>query len=66
MFGYIDVNQHKERSPKVWQIRPETSCVYSKTHVSQLFGNKTVLETCYLIKSNCIPPTVTTLKLPRM
>jgi hypothetical protein len=27
MFGYIDVNLPKERSPKVSQIPPETPCI---------------------------------------
>jgi len=28
MFGCIDVNQPKERSPEVWHIPPETPCAH--------------------------------------
>lgn len=45
VFGYIDVNNPKERSPEVWQIRHVTHCIYcykSITYSSQLarFLNK--------------------------
>ena len=29
VLGYIDILQHKEHSPEVWHIPPETPCIYT-------------------------------------
>jgi len=38
MCGYIDVNQPKECSPKVWQIPPETWCTLQQFHTMFLIN----------------------------